>query len=91
MARLWRGIQSIMLQGNIILPGRYEGESIHGTSFCGLSLVILVFLSHTQQNTKNPTASPACMNATGCQKWPRANSLRTVYVQGKFCEIICID
>jgi len=42
-----------------------EGGSIRGTSFCGLSLVILVFLSHTQQNTNNPTCK-SCMHA--CSK-----------------------
>jgi hypothetical protein len=69
---------ALCCRGNLTLRGRYGGASIRGTSFCGLSLVVLVSLSHTQQNTNSPTASPACMNATGCQQWPWAYSLRTV-------------
>jgi len=69
----WLGYEgeykALCCRGNITLPGRYGGESIHGTSFCGLSLVGLVSLSHKQQYN-NPPASPARMIAIGGQQWP---------------------
>jgi len=69
--------KALCCRGNITLPGRYGGELIRGTSFCGLSLVGLFSLLHKQQYN-NPPARLARMIATGCQQWPSANLLRTV-------------
>jgi hypothetical protein len=55
--------KALCCKGNITLPGSYGGALICGASFCGLSLVILVSLSHTKQNTSNLTACPEHMNA----------------------------